>query len=221
MTSPTDTNFVDQNPTVAEIKANYTDSTVNASGLYGRPLVLNRIFNLLVLLINALQETAAVQANRLNFLSAWQKAYTDEMNQIHAFTQFNGDGSEVVDGDTIGNLNGQTIGKTIIKLTTPPGGGLPVGTLFPLSLHTYLASESSSRRIDGVSEESTKARSDMNTLNTNLTQQMQGNRQVISDDAKALQTSVNQTNDEVQQQADMATYILQTLSTLLTSIYTT
>lgn len=200
-------NFVDPNPTTAEIRANYVDSTRNAQGLYGRPLVLDRIFSLLVALIDSLQKCAAVQANRLNFLSQWQKAYTDQMNQIHAFVAFNGDGIGIIDADTAENFDGQVLDGHI--------------TIFgPATLDNLLGINNDRRWVDGQKpEEAVKARSDMNTLNTNFTQQMQGNRQVISDDAKALQTSVNQTNDAVQQQTDMATSILQQLSTILTSIF--
>ena len=200
-------NFVDPNPTTAEIRANYVDSTRNAQGLYGRPLVLDRIFSLLVALIDSLQKCAAVQANRLNFLSQWQKAYTDQMNQIHAFVAFNGDGIGIIDADTAENFDGQVLDGH--------------NTIFgPATLDNLLGINNDRRWVDGQKpEEAVKARSDMNTLNTNFTQQMQGNRQVISDDAKALQTSVNQTNDAVQQQTDMATSILQQLSTILTSIF--
>lgn len=170
-------------PTNAEIKAGYVDATGIHPGLYGRPLVLDRIFKLLVAMIDVLQKTAAAQANRLNFLSQWQKSYTDEMNQIHAFVSQNGDGS--------------AMRTSTIHLSHSDGG----------------------RNVDDSSAEGTNARTEMNTLNTNFTQQMQGNRQVIADDAKALQTSVNQTNDAVQAQTDMATSILQQLSTILTSIY--
>ena len=170
------TNAIQSQPTPAEIKANYVDDTNNSAGLYGRPLELGRIFGLLVLMVDTLQKAAAAQANRLNFLSQWQKAYTDEMNQIHAFVQGNSDGE--ADADQ---------GKIVL---------------------------------DSNDDNSTKIRGDLNTLNTNLTQQMQGNRQVVADDAQALQSSVNQTNDAVQSQTDMATSILQQLSTILSSLYT-
>ena len=202
-------NFVDPNPTTAEIRANYVDSTRNAQGLYGRPLVLDRIFSLLVALIDSLQKCAAVQANRLNFLSQWQKAYTDQMNQIHAFVAFNGDGIGIIDGDQAEDWDGTVLDGSQTDLFGNP-----------ITPDTFLAINNDRRWVDGQKpEEAVKARSDMNTLNTNFTQQMQGNRQVISDDAKALQTSVNQTNDAVQQQTDMATSILQQLSTILTSIF--
>jgi cob(I)alamin adenosyltransferase len=118
-------------------------------------------------MIEALQKTAAVQAERLNVLSQWQKAYTDELNQIHSFVAKNGDAIDNPDADSA----------------------------------------------------AAKARQDLNTANTTYTQQGQGNRQVVSDDAKALQSNVNQTNDAVNSQSDMATSILQQLSTILTSIY--
>jgi hypothetical protein len=71
--------------------AHYIDETSRNPGHYGNPLILNRIFDLLVLMVNVLQKTAAAQAERLNFLTAWQKAYTAKMNQIHAFVASNGD----------------------------------------------------------------------------------------------------------------------------------
>jgi len=172
-------------PTVAEKKAGYIDETELHPGLYGRPLELNRIFSLLVLLIDTLQRTAASQAQRLNFLSAWQKAYTDELNDIHPF------------------LGGTSDGSQLTQVGVPQPQHLDLSLGF------------------GSSQSATLARQDMDNLNTNITQQIQGNSQVVADDAKALQTSVNQSNDAVQAQSDMATSILQTLSTILTAIYST
>lgn len=71
----------------------YIDETSLQSGNYGQPLVLDRIFKLLVTMIDRLQRTAAAQADRLNFLSDWQKAYTEKINKIHVFAANNGDGS--------------------------------------------------------------------------------------------------------------------------------
>lgn len=75
--------------------AYYIDETSLQSGNYGQPLVLNRIFKLLVAMIDRLQKTAAAQADRLNFLSDWQKAYTEKINKIHVFAANNGDGNQV------------------------------------------------------------------------------------------------------------------------------
>lgn len=166
MTSPT-TGVDPDNP------VGYVDSTSLAPGHYGKPLILDQIFLLLVKMIEVLQRTAAAQAQRLNFLANWQKAYTDQMNQIHSFVAQNGDGHS----------------------------GFNEGGL------------------DSSSTESGQIRQDLNSVNTTYTQQMQGNLNVISNDAKALQTNVNQTNDAVQAQTDMATSILQQLSTILTAIY--
>ena len=153
----------------------YVDSTSLEPGLYGRPLILDRIFKLLVMMINVLQKTAAAQAERLQFLSEWQRAYTDELNQMHSFTAGNGDG------------------------TLAPG---------------------QTARLDNISNTTAAAaRQDLNSLNSGYAQTIQGNRQQVSDDAKALQANVNQTTDAVQSQTDMATSILQQLSTILASIY--
>lgn len=67
------------------------DSTSLKPGHYGKPLLLDRIFVLLTMMVETLQKTAQVQAQRLNFLSQWQTAQTDELNQIHAFVADNGD----------------------------------------------------------------------------------------------------------------------------------
>jgi hypothetical protein len=154
-------------------KAHYVDTTNDRAGKFGNPLILNKVFDLLVEMVNVLQHTAAAQANRLNFLTAWQQAYTTEMNQVHAFVANNGDGAGAS------------------------------GTVLDNATDTNASSY----------------RSGLNTANTNYTQEMQGNNGVISNDAKSLQSVVNQTNDEVQSQTDMATAILQQLSTILTTIY--
>jgi hypothetical protein len=161
----------------------YVDSTSDRAGEYGNPLVLNKLFSLLVLMINALQQAGAQQANRLNFLTAWQKAYTQQMNTIHVFTASNGDGTA-------------NIGTSIDYISVPPDGSTTDAT----------ATASNDR-------------SSLNQINTNYSQQMQGNNGVVSNDAKALQSVVNQTNDAVQSQSDMATSVLQQLQTILTSIY--
>lgn len=129
-------------------------------------LILDRIFRLLVSMIESLQGVAAAQADRLSFLTQWQKAYTDKMNQVPTFIQSNG----------------------------MPG-------------------------IDGGGDESRSARDDLNRLNSTFTENMRANRSVISDDAKALQSNVNQSNDAVTQQSDLTTALIQQFSTILGAIY--
>lgn len=63
------------------------------------------------------------------------------------------------------------------------------------------------------------ARDDMNKLVATFTEQVRGRRGVVSDDAKALQTNVNQTSDAVNQQTNMATSLLEQLSTILGAIF--
>lgn len=67
------------------------DNTSLAPGRYVNTLILNRIYSLLVTMIQTLQEVGIAQAQRLQFLNNWQQAYTDVMNQIHAFVKDNGD----------------------------------------------------------------------------------------------------------------------------------
>lgn len=155
---------------VSEALPPYIDQTELAKGNYGKPLLLNRVFQLIIDVLDGLQNTAGAQANRLNILSNWQQAYTAELNQIHSFTAGNGDGQDA-GGDSLDGSGGNNI------------------------------------------------RQNLNSLNSIFTQQIQGNNTIVGDDAKALQSNINQTTSEVQAQTDMATAILQQLSTILTSIY--
>src|ERR1700722_3576627 len=99
-------------------KAHYVDSTNDSPGLYGNPLILNRIFDLLVIMINLLQKTAAAQANRLNLLTSWQQAYTAEMNQIHAFVAKNGDGQFSGGATSLDNPTDTNVAKIRQDLNT-------------------------------------------------------------------------------------------------------
>lgn len=54
---------------------------------YGTVLILDRIFQKIVALIQSLQGITATQASRLDFLSSWQRAYSDLENQVPVFTQ--------------------------------------------------------------------------------------------------------------------------------------
>lgn len=161
---------------------NYIDETSLEPGNYGQPLILDRIFKLLVLMVEQLQKSAAAQADRLNFLSDWQKAYTEKINKIHVFAAGNGDGTKA-------NVSGGFVDTFDPTLDDP------------------------------TDQNAASARQELNATNTAYTTELQGFSQVVGDDAKALQASVNQTNDAVQSQTDMATSILQQLSTILSAIY--
>lgn len=66
----------------------------------------------------------------------------------------------------------------------------------------------------------TTKRSDLNDFtNSNFRDIMRNNQQIVSDDAKSLQSSVNQSNDAVSQQANLATALIQELSSLLSAIF--
>ena len=64
-----------------------TDDTNLASGDYARLSILNVLLVLLTDSIDHLQNAAAHQADRLQILTAWQKAYTDKIAQIPTFVQ--------------------------------------------------------------------------------------------------------------------------------------
>jgi hypothetical protein len=141
------------------------DPTSLAPGKYSSTNVINRVFKIILEMVNALQNVAAVQAQRLTFMSSWQKAYTDAMAQIHTFSKDNGD-------------------------------------RFSFDTTDYAT-----------------ARDDLNRLNAQFTSTLQNRQSVVSDDAKALQSNVNQSNDAVNQHLNLANTILDELRSLLGSIF--
>lgn len=62
-------------------------------------------------------------------------------------------------------------------------------------------------------------RANLNQLNSQYTETLRNRRSIISDDAKAVQSNVNQSNDAVNQQSTLGTSILQQLTTLLSSVF--
>lgn len=62
-------------------------------------------------------------------------------------------------------------------------------------------------------------RAAMNTQGQQLIQNMQTQQALVGDDAKALQSNINQSNDAVSQQANMAQSLLQELNTILAAIF--
>jgi hypothetical protein len=62
-------------------------------------------------------------------------------------------------------------------------------------------------------------RADLNNQSSSVQQAATANQQIVSDQSKALQASINQTNDAVTQQTDLIKAILQELSTILSSIF--
>lgn len=65
----------------------------------------------------------------------------------------------------------------------------------------------------------TEKRSNLLRAFANMTSTLQNRQSIISDTAKALQSAVNQSNDAVNQQANVGTTMLQEIQTLLGSIY--
>lgn len=144
------------------------DPTSLHTGKYLLVSILNRIFSLLTEMMESIQQVAIKQSDRLEFLSAWQRVYTDRMGTVHTFIGGNDDPNYISD----------------------------------------MGDDSKSQR-----------RQDLNQVNSTYIEQMRSNRSIISDDAKALQSIVNQTTDAYNQQANMATSIIQQFSTILGSIF--
>ena len=71
-----------------------------------------------------------------------------------------------------------------------------------------------------VKTQKSDARNELNnTINFSMRDLMQTRRNTIADTAKGLQSNINQTTDAVSQQANVATAIIQELTTLLSAIF--
>jgi hypothetical protein len=138
--------------------------------------VLNEVLLLVIAMIGSIENVAAAQANRLNFLNQWQEAYTNLQNQIHYFSST---------GNGTGGPNSPTDQGPLDPGATP----------------------------------SKNAENALNSQNQIYVQSIQGDSGVVSNDAKSLQSYVNQSNDEANQQSTLASTILQEMSTIIQSIY--
>lgn len=135
-----------------------------SSANFQKTFRIDLVFQLIVDVIGVLQGVAVAQAQRLQFLTSWQQAYTTLMNKVPIFTQ----------------------NTSLFGGTSTTDGNL---------------------------------RDDENRVNSSYTEQLRSLRSQISDDSKSLQSNLNQTNDGVTSQSNLATSLLQELSTILGTIY--
>ncbi|MBA2726818.1 MAG: hypothetical protein H0U49_01420 [Parachlamydiaceae bacterium] len=87
------------------------------------------------------------------------------------------------------------------------------------TVHAFIQGNGDVGNIDDNNSESNTLRSDLNNLNSNYMEQMKANSSIVSDDAKAMQTVINQTQDNVKKASDMATSLIQQFSTIMSSIF--
>ncbi len=152
-----------------KVQQEYLATQLGANSVKGtegvRLVIIWRLFNLVVEMIGTIQKVGSVLADRLGFLTRYQKAYTELMADVPVFTK---------------------------------GDDSPFG---------------------GEDDDSAEARQELNPKNQTLTENLRSFRSIISDEAKALQSNVNQVNESVNQQSNLATAILQQMSTILQAIY--
>ncbi len=72
--------------------------------------------------------------------------------------------------------------------------------------------------VSGTQSELTNVRQGLNLTNSTYTEQMRSNNGLVADTAKGLQTNINATQDAVNQQSNMATSILQQMSSIVQAI---
>jgi len=162
---------------------------------FSKTLLINRIFNMLNGMINVLQKAAAAQAQNLNVLTQWQQAYTNVMNQVHSFTS---GANDYYDNPNVKVTGFNTDGKPKQGTGSNNNNVSDDGGIKPNSL--------------------TNLQTPLTTANSAYTTQLQNERSIISDQAKSMQTNLNQTTDAVNQQTSLATSLLQEISTLTTTL---
>ncbi|HEV8052437.1 MAG TPA: hypothetical protein VGP47_08080 [Parachlamydiaceae bacterium] len=86
-------------------------------------------------------------------------------------------------------------------------------------VHTFIKNPGSGQLFSADSSSAASSRNDLNNLNSNFLQTLQNRQTTVSDNAKAIQSNINQSNDAVNQQSNLGTAILQELSTLLATIF--
>lgn len=86
------------------------------------------------------------------------------------------------------------------------------------SIHAFVQGSSDAYFTSTSSGDNTQ-RQELGNFNSNITEQLRSNSSIVSDDAKAMQTVINQTQDSVNKQANMATSLVQQFTTILSSIY--
>jgi hypothetical protein len=85
-------------------------------------------------------------------------------------------------------------------------------------IHTFTRNDGS--YIENAGDDNmNNAREKLNNYNNTVLENIRARRSIVQDDAKQLQSNLNQSNDSANQQANMGTAIIQTLSTLLGAIY--
>lgn len=93
------------------------DTTSLAGGHYLNTLSMNKVFDLLVHMMDILQKVAIAQADQLKFLTSWQRAYTDRMANIHSFVAKNGDASYISGTSTENGTARQDLNQTNTTIT--------------------------------------------------------------------------------------------------------
>lgn len=90
-------------------------------------------------------------------------------------------------------------------------------TTLQTQIHTFTKGDGTS--IDGTSDDEQEARDALNSLNQTYTENIRSRRSILQDEAKSLQSSINNSNDAANQQSNLGTAIIQELSTILGAIY--
>ncbi len=150
---------------------NVVHNQLSSLGDLQRPnetLIINEILALLVDTIGIVQRITATQAQRLKFLTSWQKAYTERLGDLPYFTDSG-----------------------------------------PIDTHP----------IEGTGAAETAARQSTNEEVQLAQTKIRARRDAVSDEAKQLQTAINQSQDAANQQVNIASTLLQQLSSLISQIF--
>ena len=87
------------------------------------------------------------------------------------------------------------------------------------TVHSFIQANGDAFDLGSTNSSTSTLRQDLNNANSNYTEQMKANSGIVSDDAKAMQTVINQTQDNVNKASDMATSLIQQFQTIMSSIF--
>lgn len=220
-----------------------------------RRQILFTVFDLLIDMLKALQETVAAQSNTVVFLAKWQKEYTEVLGRVPIYTEYgttptdaNGeyrsaDGFMGLSYEELRQMEEEWEQMESFGVDAPNSGHVQVSWnqdqigLVSLDQNGW-ASELISRfgdntgghiargidslitqRYQGGNTTNVDRRSAQNQLMNQYIENIRGKRSVIKDRAKQAETTLNQSNEAINQQSNLMTSIMQQLSTMLQAIF--
>jgi hypothetical protein len=209
-----------------------------------RVAIMLRVYRIVIDILETTQKLAIAQANRLDFYGAYQEAYTDQMSEVPQFLPGVPVSTEFADFDFSGNLPDTTIATRTVFVpqeTLLPSGGYDLSLLdgrsnqyHPINRTDFnpagkegdrwFVDENGNRvketnAIRKLKEGAQEYRADTAVVSSKVTESLRSYRSGVVGEAQLHQTIMGQTNQSVNQQTDVGTALMKTLSNLIQSVF--